>query len=183
MRLNFTALGGCLEGLADGSVEGLDPAAYFRIPLNVRDALATLVVRGARLASGRGLAPFVADLGFLVPGAFAGDEPRRREPAINEVGDLGHAQGLAEVDASGMLAVPWPGPAADWTALKAALAARDLVQAPEARILEAAKAHGEAAVARPGFTGAVLLYRGPAGRTLQLEGAVLRGRAEGVAIR
>jgi hypothetical protein len=183
VRLNFVALAGSLASIADGSLERLDARDYAKLPLNVRDSLATLLVRNARLAGGRGLPPFVADLGFTVQGAFAGDEPRRREASINEVGDLSHALGLTELDASGMLAVPWPETAADWPALRESLRAKGLDLAEEARILAAVKEKGEAAVARPGFTGTVLLYRPGKAGLLHLEGAVLRGKAVGEGIR
>jgi len=183
VRLNFVVLAGSLAAIADGSLDRIDAQDYAKLPLNVRDSLATLIVRNARLAGGRGLLPFVADLGFMVQGAFAGDEPRRRDPAINEVGDLSHALGLTELDASGMLAVPWPEAAPDWPALKESLRARGLDLAEEARILAAVKEKGEAAVARPGFTGAVLLYRPDKAGLLRLEGAVMRGKAVGEGIK
>ena len=176
VRLNFVVLAGALSALAEGSLDSIDPAAYERIPLNQRDALATLVVRNVRLAGGRGLPPFPADLAFTVPGPFAGDSGRSRGPALVEVGDLSASLGLEELDAGGMLAVPWPEQASDWAALKAALAARGLLTADEATLLAAVHSKGEAAVARPGYAGPVLFYRmTPEGR-LRLDSAILRGR-------
>jgi hypothetical protein len=178
IRLNFVALLGSLGALADGSIDSVPLEAYGRIPMNLKDALATLVVRNVRLAGGRGLPPFVADLSIVVPGPFTGDGPRRREPAVVEVGDLAHVRGLAELDGAGLLAVPWPAPGGDWATLRAALQGRSLVELDEVRLLAEVRTLGEAAVARPGFAGALLLYRAEGGR-LRLEGAVLHGAVVG----
>ncbi|MEI6592896.1 MAG: M14 family zinc carboxypeptidase [Holophagaceae bacterium] len=183
VRLNFVALAGSLSALADGSLAAVDDAAYDRIPFNQRDATAALVVRHVRLASGRGLAPFAADLSFLLPGPFAGERPRLRQPVLTEVGDLAHVLGLADLDGTGLLAVPWPAPeGTDWPALKTLLASRKLDATDEATLLAAVQTKGEAAVAGPGFTGAVLLYRTVGDRVL-LAGAVLRGRVVGLELR
>ncbi len=179
VRLNFVALAGSLTAIADGSLETVRAEAYSQIPLNERDALTTLVVRNIRLIGGRALPPFPADLAFLVPGAFSGDSPRRREPSLIEVGDLAHLRGLAELDATGLLAVPWPAPPGDWAALRESLESRGLLATDEAKLLATVHAQGEAAVARPGFAGAVLFYRTGSAGTLTLEGAVLRGRLVG----
>ena len=179
VRLNFVALAGSLTALADGSLETARAEAYPQIPLNERDALTTLVVRNTRLIGGRALPSFLADLAFLVPGAFSGDSPRRREPSLIEVGDLAHFRGLAELDATGLLAVPWPAPAGDWAALRESLGSRSLLATDEATLLAAVRALGETAVARPGYAGAVLFYRAGSPGTLTLEGAVLRGRLVG----
>ena len=181
VRLNFVALLGSLAALADGTLDRVDVADYQRIPLNSRDSLFSLVVRGARLATGRGLPPFTADLSFTVPGLFSGEAPRRREPGVVEVGDLAHVRGLVEVDAAGLLAIPWPAVEApgDWTALRAALDAKGLATVAEPALLAAVRAQGEAAVARAGFAGPVLLYREGDGGKLTLAGAVLKGRVVG----
>jgi hypothetical protein len=177
VRLNFTVLLGSLAAVADESVATVDPEAYSLIPVNERDALSTLVVRNLRLAGGRGFPPFKADLAFLVPGAFAGDSPRSRGPALLEVGDLSHAIGLADLDGNGMLAVPWPlqVPTEDWPSLTGTLRTRGLTTTDEATILAASHSLGEAAVAKRGFAGAVLLYRRQPTGQMQLSGAVLRG--------
>ena len=182
VRLNFVALLGSLSAIADGSIDQVKAEDYALIPKNQRDALTTLVVRNTRLAGGRGLPLFMADLAFIVPGPFAGDALHYKEPALVEVGDLSYAQGLTEVDATGMLAVPWPTPQppADWPALKAGLVARGLAEVDEAKLLAAVRVLGEAAVAKPGYTGAVLLYRTGTTGKLILEGAVLRGKVVGM---
>lgn len=183
VRLNFVGLLGSLFDFANGTVNALDEADYARIPVNHRDALPTFIVRNVRLAGGRGLPPFTADLSFTLPAAFAGGALRRREPAIQEVGDLSYARGLTEVDGSGLLAVPWPVPdaRADWRTLTRTLEARGLVAGvDEDQVLKAVRALGEAAVARPGFNGAVLLYRAGREGKLNLEGAVLHGKPVGM---
>jgi len=180
IRLNFVALLGSLTMMADGSVETIPADEYARIPMNVRDSLFTLVLRHARVAGGRGLPPFTADLAFVVPGPFAGDEPRRHAPALKELGDLSHARGLTEVDATGLLALPWPEPLeGDWPSLKASLRARNLVEVEEAGLLAAVRAFGEDAVARPGYGGPILLYRALGAGRLSLEGAVIHGSLAG----
>ena len=182
IRLNFVALLGSLAVIADGSLDAVDVAEYSRIPLNARDSLFSLIVRNARLASGRGLPPFTADLSFVVPGPFGGEAPRRREPAVLEVGDLAHARGLAELDATGLLAVPWPVSEAkdDWPSLAVSLEEKGLAPSvDEPALLAAVKAFGEAAVARQGFAGPVLLYRPAPGGRLTLAGAALKGRLVG----
>ena len=178
VRLNFVVLAGALAALADGSLDRIDSAAYDRIPLNERDAMDTLVVRNVRLASGRGLPPFAADLAFVVPDPFTGGSGHRREPALTDLGDLSATLGLAEIDAKGMLAVPWPElkTVKDWPALKAALTAKSLAVTEEGRLRTALHAQGEAAAAKPGYTGPVLLYRTDAIGRLRLESAILQGR-------
>ena len=176
VRLNFVILAGTLAALSDGSLERIDPAAYSRIPLNERDAMATLVVRNARLAGGRGLPPFPADLAFVVPGSFVGDGGRRREPSLIDLGDLSATLGLTELDAKGMLAVPWPGPGMDWPALTAAVTAQGLAVTDEDKLMTALRAKSETAAARPGYSGPVLLYRTDAAGRLRLESAIVRGR-------
>ena len=183
VRLTFTALAGSLDTVAADRLDAVDDAAYERIPLNHREATAALVVRGVRLASGRGLPPFPADLAFQRPTAFAGERPRMRQPALTEVGDLDHVLGLTECDGAGLLALPWPAPEGTWADLQARLEARGLGEAPEATLLAAVAAQGEAAVAGPGFTGAVLFYRPVPGGHLRLAGAVLRGQVEGLPLR
>jgi hypothetical protein len=178
IRLNFVALLGSLSALADGSLDLLDVADYARIPLNARENIYGLVVRNASLATGRGLPPYRADLAIALPGPFAGEAPRRREPAVVEVGDVSYAKGLTEIDATGLLAVPWPAAEAkdDWESLAASLRVKGLAAVEEAALLAAVKAHGESAVARQGFAGPILLYRiGPDGKRT-LVGAVLRGK-------
>lgn len=179
VRLNFVALLGSLSAIADGSLDAVDLADYARIPVNARDSVATLIVRNARIAEGRGLPPFKADLSFVVPGPFRGDAQRAREASIQDLGDLSYALGLTELDASGLLAVPWPQGPGDWAALRADLHARGLAEAAEAKITAAARALGENAVAKPGYRGAVLLYRPGAAGLMTLEGAVIRGRVKG----
>jgi hypothetical protein len=97
------------------------------------------------------------------------------------VGDLSHARGLEEADASGLLALPWPATPtfADWPALRAAMDARGLALTDEARLRAVALSHGDSALARPGFAGAVLLFAARPGGRLALVGAVLRGRLVG----
>jgi hypothetical protein len=181
VRLNFVALLGSLGALAEESLDTVPVGDYRTIPLNLRDALATLIVRNASLAGARGLPPFKADLSFVVPGPFGGDGPRRGEPALVEVGDLSYAEGLVELDATDLLAVPWPTPdrALDWPALEESLRARGLAAAGESQILAALHGQGDAATARLGFMGAVLLYRRESQGALTLEGAVLRGKVVG----
>jgi hypothetical protein len=181
VRLNFVALIGSLSALADGSIETINAGDYAQIPLNLRDSLTTLVVRNARLAGGRGLPPFTADLSFVIPGAFAGDTTRHREPSVVEVGDLSYARGLTELDATGLLAVPWPmpQPARDWPTLRESLRAKSLTVVAEAKLLAALHALGERAVAKPGYTGAVLLYQATGAGMLTLKGAILRGQVMG----
>jgi hypothetical protein len=178
VRLNFVVLAGSLSALSDGSLDRIDPADYSQIPVNERDAMGTLVVRNVRLAGGRGWPPFRSDLSFIVPGPFAGDSSRRRAPALADLGDLSATLGLAEIDAQGMLAVPWPAleQAPDWAALKAAMVNRGLAVTRETALLGALRSQGDAALARPGYAGPVLFYRPEADGRLQLEAAVLRGR-------
>jgi hypothetical protein len=54
-----------------------------------------------------------------------------------------------------------------------------LAAAGESQILAALHGQGDAATARSGFTGAVLLYRRESQGALTLEGAVLRGKVVG----
>jgi len=171
VRLNFIALLGALQSLADGSLAEVDPAAYERLPVNSRDRLADLVLRRATLLNGRGIPPFVGDVGFVRESRFAGSEPRRHRTVVVDVGDMDYAKGKQDVDASAYVVTPAPaGGVASWPAVAAELSRQGLASANgELTIdLEAlsreVKAWAGGAVLRPGYAGDLLLFaRTPGG--------------------
>lgn len=187
VRLTFLAITSSLGALSERNLPPAPGAAYHAIPLNRRDLTASFVLRGVTLLQPREVPTFSTDLAFNVPGPFAGDAPRSREPALQDLGDLSHLLGLLNLQGQGLLAVPWvhppggaasPDPPEAWPALRDRLTAQGLAVV-EPTALRAAHAQlGEAALARPGFKGPVLLYR-PEGSRLHLAGAILRGHPVG----
>ena len=125
VRLNFVALLGSLQALADGSLDAVDPAGYDAIPVLKRDALFDVLVRNATILNGLGLLPFVADVGIVRPTAFTGTGPGRA--GVVEVDDLTAFRGKREIDAAGLLLAPAPPGGADaWTATVTDLRLRGL---------------------------------------------------------
>jgi hypothetical protein len=173
VRLNFVALLGTLQAIADGSLAKVDAKAYDAIPLNTRDRLFDLVLRDARVVGGGGLPPYLADIGINVPPtrpAFAGSSPRGARGGVFEVGDLTDFLGKSEIDLSGdLLVVAPPGGEEGWRKTLAALAARGRANAqgdltlPESELSGEAKAWlGGAPALAPGYAGDFLVLR-PAG--------------------
>jgi hypothetical protein len=128
VRLNFVALLGTLHALADGSLARVDEGAYDAIPLNTRGRLFDVVVRGARVVSGAGLPPYLADVGLnLAPEGprFTGPAPHEPRGGVQEVGDLTEFLGKTEIDLPGrLLVVAPPGGEAGWKRALAGLVAR-----------------------------------------------------------
>jgi hypothetical protein len=101
--LNFVALAAALRALADGSVERESVAAYESLKEN-GGGIYDLVVRGAtvvnRVREGRTeVPPYAADLAVNVERG-RGSEADTFRAFVNDIGDLGVARGLEEVDAS-----------------------------------------------------------------------------------
>ena len=128
VRLNFVALLGTLHVLADGSLAAVDAKAYDAIPLNTRDRLFDLLLRNARVVSGAGLPPYLADVGMNLPPArasFAGSSGRGGRGGVFEVGDLSDFLGKKEIDLTGrLLAVAPPGGEEGWKRTLAGLVSR-----------------------------------------------------------
>lgn len=184
VRLDFVAILGTLRALADDSLASVDPGRYDELPLNARERLHHLVLRGGLVAQ-PGLPTFAADVAFDRPTSFAGDRPRRREAILVESGDLSTFAGCEEWDATGRLLVPWPTDALSWDALVAEVS-RDgvsglregetVTEASLGRFLKTQPGSWRARLAY-GFAGAVLVYRRRSADSdsLVLERAVLRG--------
>ncbi|MGE5345013.1 MAG: M14 family zinc carboxypeptidase [Acidithiobacillales bacterium] len=107
VRLNFVALLGSLQALADGSLARLDPKKYDAIPLLEREGLFDLLVREAIVIGGAGLPPFLADVALNRAIPFGGTGPRKHS-GIVDLGDLSTFRGKEEIDARGKLLVPAP---------------------------------------------------------------------------
>jgi hypothetical protein len=101
VRLNFVALASALAALADGSVEGANPALYDGLQYNTGGDIFNLIVRRATVinrfqAGAAQVPPFAADVAVNEERG-----PGGRAAVIQEVGDLADFYGLEEVDASG----------------------------------------------------------------------------------
>ena len=116
VRLNFVAILSALHAVASGSVQRADPAAYESLPMNESD-LFTVLVKGATIAPGTGIPPFLGDVGLTSGRAVRGGEgkgPRRAVQAlrIEDLGDLRVFAGMETIDAAGLVLAPSQG----WTA-------------------------------------------------------------------
>ncbi|MEO8587216.1 MAG: M14 family zinc carboxypeptidase [Acidobacteriota bacterium] len=169
VRLNFVALLGTLQALADGSLAAVDARAYDAIPLNTRERLFDLVLRNARVVSGAGLPPYRADVGMNLPAArasFAGSSGRGGRGGIVEMGDLTDFLGKTEIDLTGrLLVVAPPGGEAGWKKTLPALVSRG--HATEAGILTLSEAD-LSAEAKTWLAGAPALAPGYGGDFLVL---------------
>jgi Zinc carboxypeptidase len=133
VRLNFVALLGTLNALADGSLANVDAKAYDAIPLNTHDRLFDVLVRHARVIGGGGLPPYLADVGLNTAPAgprFAGPSLHGAQGGVLEVGDLTDFLGKIEIDLTGrLLVVAPPGGEKGWKKTLAGLAARGRITA------------------------------------------------------
>ena len=170
VRLNFVALLGTLQALADGSLAAVDAKAYDAIPLNMRDRLFDLVLRNARVVSGGGLPPYRADVGMNFPAtraSFAGSSGRGGRGGVFELGDLTDFLGKTEMDLTGrLLVVAPPGGEDGWKKVLAALVSRGRATAAgvltlsEADLSAEAKGWlGNAPALTPGYNGDFLVLR------------------------
>jgi hypothetical protein len=150
VRLNFVALLGTLHALADGSLAKVDEKAYDAIPLNARDRLFDVLVRNARVVSGAGLPPYLADVGLNVAAArprFKGPFPHGARGSVLEVGDLSEFLGKKEIDLAGrFLVVAPPGGEEGWKKTLAGLEARGLATAEGLLALTESELSAEAKV-------------------------------------
>ena len=180
VRLNFVALLGTLHALADGSLAAVDAKAYDAIPLNTRDRLFDLLLRNARVVSGAGLPPYLADVGMNLPSArasFAGSSGRGVRGGVFEVGDLSDFLGKKEIDLTGrLLAVAPPGGEEGWKRTLAGLVFRGRATAAgvltlsEADLGAEAKAWiGNVPALAPGYTGDFLVLQPEGEGRIRLE--------------
>lgn len=108
VRLNFLAIVVALDALATGSVERADPQRYESLPLN-ESRMFSVLIRNATVISGKGIPPFIADIGVVANRRVqiaAGRRELQTFLTIEEVGDLRTMGGLRTIDASGMTAIP-----------------------------------------------------------------------------
>ena len=168
VRLNFVALLGTLQALADGSLAGVDAKAYDAIPLDTRDRMFDLLLRNARVVSGAGLPPYRADIGMNLPpsrASFAGSSGRGGRGGVFEMGDLTDFLGKTEIDLTGrLLAVAPPGGEEGWKKTVLGLVSRGRATAAgvltlsEADLTAEAKAWlGNAGALAPGYRGDFLV--------------------------
>jgi hypothetical protein len=108
VRLNFVAIVSALDALATGAVDRADPQRYETLPLNESKMLSVLVTN-ATVITGRGIPPFVADIGLLASRrvqVVGGRRELQMMLTIDDLGDLRTLGGLQTIDATGMTAVP-----------------------------------------------------------------------------
>ncbi len=179
VRLNFVALLGSLQALADGSLGRLDPKRYDAIPLLEREGLFDLLVRDATVVGGTGLPPFLADVALNRPVPFRGTGPTRRSGVV-DLGDLSTFRGKQEIEARGKLLVPAPpGGEEGWKETLERLrekgladAGGDLTLTPDRLSAEVKEWTPERRRLLPGYSGALLLLA-PAGEgRLKLEARI-----------
>jgi hypothetical protein len=108
VRMNFVALVTALDALASGEAERAEAARYETLPLNNSNLLHTLV-KGARIAPGTGVAPFLGDIGIGASRVVREEGGRRRvgfAARIDDLGDLRVYGALETIDATGLVAAP-----------------------------------------------------------------------------
>jgi hypothetical protein len=113
VRLNFVAILAALDAVASGVVHKADPAAYETLPIN-ESGVFTILVRGATIATGTAIPPFLGDVGLASSRVVrAADErgPRRAVQSlrIEDLGDLRVFSGLETIDAAGLVLAPSQG--------------------------------------------------------------------------
>jgi hypothetical protein len=164
VRLNFTGLLGALQAIADGSLSSVDPKGYDAIPLLQREGIFDVVLRGAMVANGSALPPFLADLAITRPSLFAGLGARVR-PGVADLGDLADFRGKEEADLTGKLLVPAPpGGEEGWQKALASLRSRTLADetgtlllSPDDLSAEVRSWMPEGQILSPGYSGALLI--------------------------
>lgn len=108
VRMNFVAILTALDALATGRVHDADPERYESLPEN-GDRLFHTLIKGATIVTGTGVAPFTGDIGVVANRRVRVEGGQRRIAMLLNVDDLGDLRvfnGLEEIDASGLLAVP-----------------------------------------------------------------------------
>ena len=131
VRLNFVALMAALDAVASGRVHEAGAARYESLPVN-ESGLFALLVRGAAIVTGTGVAPFIGDVGIgalrAVRGEIDGDREFFQVLRVDDLGDLRVFSALETIDAVGLYLAPdWdpvlePGieiSVPDWTTVKA----------------------------------------------------------------
>jgi tetratricopeptide (TPR) repeat protein len=108
IRLNFVALLSALDALATGRVHDADPRRYETLPEN-ESRMFYILVRGATIVPGTGVAPFVGDVGIGATRRVRTREGPRQvllPMGIEDLGDLRVFAGLEEIEATGLTLVP-----------------------------------------------------------------------------
>jgi hypothetical protein len=108
VRLNFVAIVSALDALATGAVDRADPQRYESLPMN-ESKLFSILVRNATVISGKGIPPFMADIGLVASRRVQIADGRRELQTswtIEDLGDLRTMGALRTMDAAGMIAIP-----------------------------------------------------------------------------
>ncbi|HSG00870.1 MAG TPA: M14 family zinc carboxypeptidase [Vicinamibacterales bacterium] len=108
VRINFVALVAALSALADGSVHRADPARYDSLPENESRGFYYLV-RNVTIRAGRGVPPFVGDVGIGGTRRVRVNDDAREvfvSLSVSDLGDLRTHVGLFEVDGTGKVLAP-----------------------------------------------------------------------------
>jgi hypothetical protein len=129
VRLNFVALVTALDGLASGRTAAHPTTAYDTLPLN-ESGLLGVRIRNATVVTGRGVPPFVGDIGLTTSRSVGVRDGLRVLGVSSQIADLGDLRvfgALEDIDATGLTATPAFAPDAregavltlpDWTAWK-----------------------------------------------------------------
>ena len=167
VRLNFVALLGTLYALADGSLAAVDAKAYDAIPLNTNERLFDLVLRNARVVSGRRPSALSRRRRNQYLSARALVRTRRPAAESAEMGDLTELLGKTEIDLTGRwLVVAPPGGEEGWKKTLLGLVSRG--RATDAGILTLSEAElsaeaktwlGNSPALAPGYGGDLLVLQ------------------------
>jgi len=128
VKLNVVAILAALDSLASGAVQGADAALYESLPVNESN-LYTVIVKGASIAAGTGIATFTGDIALastrVVRAGANGEREAFQALRVDDVGDMRVFSALETVDASGLIAVNNQGwkegdtvKVADWNSFK-----------------------------------------------------------------
>jgi hypothetical protein len=130
VRLNFVALLAALDAVASGRVHEADPARYDSLPMN-ESRMFGILVRGASIVTGTGVAPYAGDVGITIARTVRGEADGDREFVqvlrVDDLGDLRVFGALETIDGKGLIVAPAWDPALeddveiavpDWTTVK-----------------------------------------------------------------
>ncbi len=128
IKLNVVAILTALDALATGAVQGADARLYESLPKNESN-LYSVIVKGASIVAGTGIAPFTGDIALGSSRVVRTDAASGRQAIqalrLDDLGDMRVFGSLDTVDAAGLFAVnsqAWKEGdtvrVADWAAFK-----------------------------------------------------------------
>jgi hypothetical protein len=108
VKLNVAAILTALDSLATGAVQSADARLYESLPIN-HSTLYTVIVKGASIVTGTGIAPFTGDIALAssraVRTSASGDREALQVFRVDDVGDMRVFSALETIEAPGLFAV------------------------------------------------------------------------------